>query len=257
MGVHRLITPSQSIVSTAPSQTLESIKAISFGALAAAQNAEPLKRKRSLPQSEQAASNDPFPEADERRAGKKDHRTHSRASKHAPAELSSKKAVSRKREVVPVHKISYRDPRFEPLSGPFLPEKLKKNYSFLDTYRTSEIATLKTALRDIKDPSARESLRKTLLSMESRQKARAAKESQQEIIREHRKNEKEAIGKGKRPFYLKKAEQKTLALVKRFEGLGEKKAERVMERRRRKKAGRERKRMPDERRGGEARGERA
>ena len=248
---HKLITPSQSGVSTTPSERLESIKAISFGALAAIRNSIPLKHKPPSIQSEQLASNDPFPEVEERRAGREDHRTHSRASKHAPAELSSKKAVSRKREVIPVHKISHRDPRFEPLSGPLVPEKLKRNYSFLDTYRASEIVTLKTSLRDTKDPSARENLRKTILSMESQQKARAAKESQQEIMREHRKKEKEAIGKGKQPFYLKKAEQKKLALVKRFEGLGEKKAERVIERRRRKKAGRERKGMPFKRRGGE------
>lgn len=254
MGGHKLITHFQSTVSTTPSESLGTIRAISFGALVAAQNSLPLKRKRSSPQPEQAARNDPFPEADERWAGKKDHRTHSRTSKHAPAELSSKNAVSRKREVIPMHKPSHRDPRFEPLSGPLLLEKLKKNYSFLDTYQTSEIATLKTTLRDTKDPSTREILRKTLLSMESQQKARATKEAQHEIIREHRKREREAIGKGKQPFYLKKAEQKKLALVKRFEGLGEKKAERVIERRRRKKAGRERKGMPSERRGEETRG---
>ncbi|KAL9123304.1 MAG: hypothetical protein Q9187_000143 [Circinaria calcarea] len=225
--------------------------AISFGALAAAQNSVFLKRKRASPRPEQPTPNDCFPEADERRAGKKDHRTHSRQSRHAPAEFSSKKAVSRKREVIPIRRVSYRDPRFEPLSGPLVPEKIKRNYSFLDSYRTSEIASLKTTLHNTKDPSARESLRKTLLSMESQEKARAAKEAQQEIIREHRKKEKEAIEKGKQPFYLKKGEQKKLALVKRFEGLGDKKAERVIERRRRKKAGRERKGMPFERRIGE------
>lgn len=251
MKVHGLIAPSQSSSSTAPSDSLQTIKAVSFGALAAAQNCVSLKRKSASPRPEQPTLNDYFPEADERRAGKKDHRTLSRQSKHAPAELSSKKAVSRKREVIPVHRVSHRDPRFEPLSGPLVPDKVKKNYSFLDSYRTSEIASLKTTLRNTKDPSARENLRKTLLSMESQEKARAAKEAQQEVIREHRKKEKEAIEKGKQPFYLKKGEQKKLALVKRFEGLGEKKAERVIERRRRKKAGKERKGMPFERRVGE------
>ena len=90
--------------------------------------------------------------------------------------------------------------------------------------------------------------------MESKQQSQAVKDIQQEVIREHRRKEKDAVEKGKRPFYLKKGEQRKLALVKRFEGLGEKKVERVIEKRRKKKAAREKKGMPFGRRGTDTRG---
>lgn len=150
--------------------------------------------------------------------------------------------------MVPAPTIAHRDPRFETLSGLLDTNKLEKNYSFLNDYRTSEISVLKTSIRNAKDLTAKEALKRELLSMESREKARAAKEVQQEVLRDHRRQEREAVEKGKKPFYLKKREQKKLALVKKFEGMGEKKVERVIERRRKKKAGKERRSMPDGRR---------
>ncbi len=188
-------------------------------------------------------------EALERRAGRKDTRDFLRTSKHAPAELSSKKAVSRKREVVPTQKINHRDPRFEPLSGAIDEQRTQKNYSFLDTYRESEILELKLAIRKGKDSESKEKLKRALLSMESRKKAQKVKEQQQEVLRKHRKDEKGKIEQGKRPFYLKKADQKKMALIERFESMKDKQADKVIERRRKKKAARERKGMPDTRRG--------
>ncbi|MCJ1381024.1 rRNA biogenesis protein rrp36 [Xylographa soralifera] len=238
--------------SSAPLSPEQSLTNISFGALVSAQASLGVKRKRlSLSAgTDKRRSPSPFLEAQERLAGKKDHRVHSRTSKHAPTELSSKKAVSRKRSIVAAPTIAHRDPRFEALSGTLDTTKLEKNYSFLNDYRTSEISALKTNIRSTKDDAAKEALKRRLLSMESREKARAAREVQQEVLREHRRREKEAVEKGKKPFYLKKGEQKKLALVKKFEGMGEKRVERVIERRRKKKAGKERKGMPDGRRGG-------
>ncbi|MCJ1318329.1 rRNA biogenesis protein rrp36 [Xylographa vitiligo] len=238
-----------SLIPLSPEQSLTNI---SFGALASAQASLGVKRKRpslsDAPNKRRSPS--PFLEAQERLAGKKDHRVHSRTSKHAPTELSSKKAVSRKRSIVAAPIIAHRDPRFAALSGTLDTTKVDKNYSFLNDYRTSEISALKSSIRTTKDDAAKEALKRQLLSMESREKARVTKEVQQDVLREHRRREKEAVEKGKKPFYLKKGEQKKLALVKKFEGMGEKKVERVIERRRKKKAGKERKGMPDGRRGG-------
>ncbi|MCJ1293475.1 rRNA biogenesis protein rrp36 [Xylographa carneopallida] len=238
--------------SSAPPTPEQSLTNISFGALASAQASLGLKRKRPFltegPNKRRSPS--PFLETQERLAGKKDHRVHSRTSKHAPTELSSKKAVSRKRSIVAAPIIAHRDPRFEALSGTLDSTKLEKNYSFLNDYRTSEISALKSSVRTTKDDAAKEALKRQLLSMESREKARAAKEVQQEVLREHRRREKEAVEKGKKPFYLKKGEQKKLVLVKKFEEMEEKKVERVIERRNKKKAGKERKGMPDGRRSG-------
>ena len=125
---------------------------------------------------------------------------------------------------------------------------MEKNYAFLNDYRSSEIAALKASIRSAKDLAMKEGLKRDLLSMESREKARKAKELAQDVLREHRKREKEAVRKGKKPFFLKKGERKKLALIKRFKGMGEKKVERVIERRRKKKAAKERRGMPMARR---------
>ena len=148
-----------------------------------------------------------------------------------------------------VTKREVRDPRFEALSGLLDEERVKRNYSFLTDYQASEMKSLKDTIRTTREPSTKETLKRALLSMESRQKAQQAKDLQQEIIRDHRTKEKELIKQGKRPFYLKRGEQKKLALVRKFEGMGDKRVERVIERRRQKKAGKERRAMPEERRG--------
>lgn len=128
-----------------------------------------------------------------------------RSSKHAPAVQSSKRMVSRKRNVVDVKKPVFRDPRFDNVSGPRPDENtVGKRYSFLNDYRVSEIADLRQAIKKTKSEDEKEKLKKKLLSMESQQKARENKEKQQDVIRDHRKKEKELVKQGKQPFYLKK-----------------------------------------------------
>jgi len=237
---------------------------ISFGALAKAQEA--LGKRKRGPESDPEALQElrkklkglehdlhgAGGEAAERKAGKKDTRDFARPSKHAPAEMSSKKAVSRKREAIPVTKREYRDPRFEALSGPLDETKIKKNYSFLEGYRDDEMKKLKDEIRKTKDPTAKETLKRALLSMESKKKAQQAKDKQQDIIREHRAKEKELIKQGKKPFYLKKTEQKKLALIDKYSNMKGKQLDRAIERKRKKKAQRDRRHMPETRRGVDA-----
>ena len=191
-------------------------------------------------------------EAAERKAGRKDRRDFNRSSKHAPTEMSSKKAVSRKREVVPVPKRDYRDPRFEPTTGIVDQSKVRKAYSFLDDYREDEMKELKDAVKMAKDEESKEKLKKALMSMESRKKAQIRKDKEQEILEKHRKEEKEAVRQGKKPFYLKKAEQKKRLLLDQYGDLKGKQLDRVIERRRKKVERKEKKRMPFARRGVES-----
>ncbi|KAL8751389.1 MAG: hypothetical protein Q9199_006450 [Rusavskia elegans] len=225
------------------------VATISFGALAKAQESlsKPIHNPGRLHPTD---VNHPYEneEAVERKAGKNDNREHPRSSKHAPVEMSSKKAVSRKREVVPTLKRDVRDPRFEPVSGPVNEEKANKNYSFLNDYRDSEIVQLKSVIRQTKDATAKDQLKRSLLSMESRKKAQQIKDQDSEIQRAHRAKEKELVKQGKKPFYLKKGEQKKLALLKRFEGIKGKRLDKVIGRRRKKNAQKERRDMPEERR---------
>jgi ribosomal RNA-processing protein 36 len=172
-----------------------------------------------------------------------------RSSKHAPTSMSSKRAVTRRRTVVPLAKSKIRDPRFDPLTGPLVQTDIDKKYSFLNDYRTTEISALRTAIKNPKLPEhEKDGMKRQLLSMQSKQKAKEKEEAERKVLREHRKKEKDMIKQGKQPFYLKKSEQKKQALVERFTGMKAKERERVIERRRKKLSSREKRNMPDARR---------
>ncbi|KAJ4362118.1 rRNA biogenesis protein rrp36 [Ascochyta clinopodiicola] len=174
---------------------------------------------------------------------------HARSSKHAPAVQSSKRMVSRKRNVVDVKKPVFRDPRFENIGGPRPDENtVSRRYAFLSDYKASEIADLKKAIKKSRNGDEKEQMRKQLESMESQQKAQQRKDEQQAVVREHKKKEKELVKDGKQPFYLKKSEQKKLALIDRFQNMKSKQRDRTIERRRKKVTSKERRNMPADRR---------
>ncbi|KAI9746540.1 MAG: rRNA biogenesis protein rrp36 [Claussenomyces sp. TS43310] len=227
----------------------EEAASVSFGALAKAQAAIERGQKRSS-LGGKSANDDGWEdnEAKERKEGRKDHRDFNRSSKHAPTEISSKKAVSRKREVIPILKRDVRDPRFDPLSGPVDELKLRKAYSFLDDYRENEMRELKTSIKKSKDEGEQEKLKRALLSMESRKKAQERRRREEEILSRHKKEEKELVKQGKNPFYLKNAEKKKRVLLDQYSQLKGSQLDRVIERRRKKVEGKEKKKMPYKRR---------
>lgn len=173
----------------------------------------------------------------------------SRSSKHAPATQSSRHQVTRKRVVVDVPKRVVRDPRFDAYHQHSAhPENSEKAYSFLRDYQKSEINELKAAIKKTKNEDEKETLRRTMGSMENRIKSKEAKEREQEIIRKHRKEERARLEQGKNPYYLKKKDVKEKALVEKFKGMKSKEREKVIEKRRKKEGQKEKKRMPDARR---------
>ncbi|KAH8598016.1 hypothetical protein B0O99DRAFT_615706 [Bisporella sp. PMI_857] len=227
---------------------------ISFGALAKAQASMTKSSKKVSKLSKKDEDEDGWEdnEAAERKAGRKDKRDFNRSSKHAPTEISSKKAVSRKREVVPIPKREIRDPRFESMAGSVDEARVRKAYAFLDDYREDEMKELREQIKKSKNEDEKERMKRTLLSMESKKKAQMRKDKEQEILDRHRKEEKELVRKGKQPFYLKKAEQKKRVLLEQYGEMKGKQLDRVIERRRKKIEGKEKKKLPFSRRGAES-----
>ena len=235
---HDSDTPSQS-----SSPPADDPSTLSFGALARAQEALG-KRKRPTDSQPLTHPNNRTHDA-ERKSHPRTSSHPPRPSKHAPQALSSKHAVSRHRTVIDTPTLTPRDPRFDPVTGPLDSNRFTQNYSFLSTYRASEISALKTAIRAPKTSAQeKEKLQTALKRMESRRQAEEAREREREVVREHRKGERERVKEGKKPFYLKEGEVRKRVLVRRFEGMGERRRERVVERRRKKMAGREKKMMP-------------
>ena len=169
-------------------------------------------------------------------------------SKNAPQEISSKRPVSRKR-LLPTSHAPSRDPRFETLSTPTtVPSStLRASYSFLEDYQRDEIALLKTQIRATRDTEAKAQLEKTLQSLQSRREARKVKDRAEGVLSRRKREEREKVKQGKRPYYLKRKEERELVLEERYSGLGKKRLEKVLEKKRKKKEGKELRKMPRQR----------
>jgi len=171
-------------------------------------------------------------------------------SKHAPMAQSSKHQVTRKRQVIDLPNRKIRDPRFDALQQRNVHpgDNSEKAYSFLRDYQASEIVELKAALKATKDEDEKETLKRTIGSMENRLRAKAAKEREQEVLRQHRREEKAKVEQGKTPYYLKRSELKERTQVERFKGMKGKEREKAVERKRKKEDQREKRKMPTARR---------
>ncbi|KAB8416387.1 hypothetical protein FH972_024906 [Carpinus fangiana] len=175
---------------------------------------------------------------------------HSRSSKHAPAEQTSKRPITRKRIITEVsnNPTHARDPRFSAASGYIDPTTVARRYAFLSTYRDGEIKELKEAVKKARDPEEKAKLRVAAGRMENRARVEKQREKEAEVRRQHKKEEREKVKQGKKPYFLKKGEVKKQVLVDKFEGMSGKDRERLVKRRKQKEAQREKRSMPGERR---------
>ncbi|CVK89768.1 related to PITSLRE protein kinase isoforms [Fusarium mangiferae] len=231
------------------------LSSVSFGALAKAQASLPSagRKSKSKKSTDEETSKTETP-APRKSTKSKDDPKPKRSSKHAPQEQTSKKPVSRRREILPDNRRQYRDPRFDPLVGRVDEEKASKAYAFLDEYRDKEMADLRAQIKKTKDSYEKDNLKRQLQSMESRKKANMRRQEEERLLKEHRQKEKELVAQGKTPFYLKKSEQKKQLLVNRYEGMSKGQVDRAIERKRKKVAGKEKKELDFLQRGSRPRG---
>ncbi|RYO79358.1 hypothetical protein DL762_008209 [Monosporascus cannonballus] len=223
---------------------------VSFGALAKAQASLPnARRKKGLKDEQDEGDGDSDSDGPpEEETKSKPKRVIGRAHKHAPAEQTTKKPVSRRREVVSAPRVAARDPRFDPVAGPVDEDRFRRAYSFLDEYQDSEMGQLREAIRKTRDERARAELKRALASMQDRRQAQRRRDEEKALLAEHRRREKELVKQGKKPFYLKKSEQKKQLLMDRFAGMRKKQVDRTIERKRKKLVAKERRDMPVARR---------
>lgn len=172
-----------------------------------------------------------------------------RANKNRPMEVSSRKPVSRFREVIQAPKNVVRDPRFESLSGNLDVDGFKKRYSFIyENNLPAEKEELKKQLRKTNDPNVVEELKKQLSWIDKQFKSDSTKRVDAAILAKHKKKEREAAKHGKKPFYLKKSEIRKQRLVEKYTSLKSTgKLDAYVERRRRKNAAKDRRYIPYQR----------
>eukprot|EP00124_Ichthyophonus_hoferi_P004284 Ihof_evm1s454 gene=Ihof_evmTU1s454 len=152
---------------------------------------------------------------------KKTQDDYKRLGKNRPREMSSKKQVSRLRQVAEVKTNKTRDPRFDSLSGHYNEDLFEKTYAFLDDIKKVEVEEVKKELGKTKDLDRRTQLQSLLTKMQQDEKRKNADKKKQELKRQLRKAEREAVAQGKKPFYLKKSEEKKMELVTKFNTIKE------------------------------------
>ena len=170
--------------------------------------------------------------------------------KDGPIELSSKRPVSRFRQVL-TSKRQSRDPRFSSKSGSLNPSVYSQSYGFISNLQDSELKELEKAKSKTKVQSEAESISKLIQSIKSRKEAKINASASQEIKRSWKKQEMERVSQGKKPFYLKKTKLKEMELIQKYKSLkesGDKVLEKYMEKKRKKKASKEKLGMPKARR---------
>ncbi|ORY25672.1 DUF947-domain-containing protein [Rhizoclosmatium globosum] len=167
-----------------------------------------------------------------------------RTSKHAPAEMTSKRPVPRYRQVVELpKKEEHRDPRFNKFSGKFNEGLFKRSYGFLEDTKRTKLKSCERRWSRRKIP-----LKKKSWSL-SKQIQKQKEEKQKNIQRQWKKSEMEAVKQGKKAFYLKKSDKEKLALYEQYKKLGEGKGvDKFLEKRRKKNSASEKRFLPNARR---------
>ena len=259
------------------------LQSISFGALADAQDALPQANDNSLT-SKQLGSG---PEKTDKlkalreRLGElhakstkqsnistegKEHKSSiaQRTSKHAPPEQTSRRQVSRYRDVVDTSHIFdpnktrqklQGDPRFNAAAGSIDHEKVRRTYAFLNDYAEKELQDLKNTLAEGKkrkrgkmSEDEQAELKKEIVRRENRLKAIAKKNRERDVALEHKRGERQKVQEGKKPFFLKKGQIKEEAKSQQQAAMKTKDKEKSEQRKRRRQEQKEMKRRPGERR---------
>eukprot|EP01084_Bolivina_argentea_P231964 391070_1 len=187
-------------------------------------------------------------------------------SKKSPSEMVSTRPVPRLRLVVDSTnggaKKRARDPRFEVTAGNLDYTKFRSAYKFLEENQQTELDAIETELtarKKIKNHKRKrddkggfkdvttDDLKMRLIRVKQEKTERVRADKLRVALHDHKKKELAAVGCGKKPYYLKQSEKKKIAMEQRYEelkGKGNRKLQEYVEKKRRKNAAKDRKRLP-------------
>lgn len=228
------------------SQEDEELATISFGTLRDAQSK--LQNEKVNGDSE-SDSEDFFEESDSDSGPEEtSSNTRKKRSKHAPAEASSKKPVSRIRDIegLPSRKSQtlHTDIRFDAAYGKADLTQTRKNYAFLDDYRKQEIQNMEQILKDKKsklDEEEKEEIRLKLQSLKSRMDTLKNRDLENQVLKEYKKKQYQNVkeGKSNQPYFLKRGDKRKILQKVKYDSMKPKQREKAMERKRKKRLGKE------------------
>uniref|UniRef100_A0A0N5AAR8 rRNA biogenesis protein RRP36 n=1 Tax=Syphacia muris TaxID=451379 RepID=A0A0N5AAR8_9BILA len=120
-----------------------------------------------------------------------------------PREVSSKKPVSKFRNICEGPKKVRYDPRFDSRCGDFNQHIYETNFGFLDELRENEKKILKTELEEVKeiDPLKAEKIKETLKRMRDRERTKEELQRRKMVISELRHENNERLRQGMKPIF--------------------------------------------------------
>lgn len=239
----------------------DELQSISFGALNKAQqkirssSTRNSKSTSSHNQHDSDSENELFFESDSDSDGPPQESSSSKnsskkRSKHAPTEASSKRPVSRIRQIPGLESTKtsslYTDIRFDAAYGKADLAKARRDYAFLDEYRQQEIKRMEEILRDKKlgnylSEQELDEIRMDLQSLKSRMDTLKNRDLENKILSEFKQKQLEnfKVGKQNNPYFLKRSEKRKILQKAKFDSMKPKQREKVMERKRKKRLGKE------------------
>ena len=175
-----------------------------------------------------------------------------RLNKNRPTEMSSKRQVSRFRQVVEDSDgMNYagktRDPRFDSMSGTLNIGHWNTAYSFLKQHKEDEINELKKKIKKCKknDVYLKEKLTKQMSKLKNELVTKEKFDKRKELEKKIRKRERDQIASGKKPYFMKKSMLREEELKEKYKELEEQgQLNKYMSKRRKKNSSKDRKALP-------------
>lgn len=134
------------------------------------------------------------------------------------------------------------DPRFEEHCGELREEHVERNYAFVTGLRQKRRQMLEDKVRKKKGD---EEVERELRAMEEEEHRRKGILRRRKILADFRREEKEAVKRGKKPYFLKEKDIRKLEMKEKFKELKEVGGvKKYIEKRRRRLAAKDRKLLP-------------
>ncbi|XP_022215161.2 ribosomal RNA processing protein 36 homolog [Drosophila obscura] len=170
-----------------------------------------------------------------------------RLNKNRPREMSSRKQVpflGAEQRVERKKDVELRDPRFDEKSGDYNIETFKKNYKFVAKIRDKEVGQLKKQLDDVGDAEEKQKIKHTMQRLINKNVEDKRWHLKQRSLKKERDTIQKSHNAGQQPHYLTKKERRAKELVAQFELLKSTgKLNKHLEKRRKKNAAKDRKRI--------------
>ena len=167
----------------------------------------------------------------------------------APAEVTSKRRVSKRRDIITVAAQRTRDPRFDATLGE-APDAVafREKYGFLvDEVLEQDIRRTKKELKKAKKPQSRERLQADLSKMKQQRAEARVRLGEATALRRVKQSQIQSAHAGNKVYFPKRRELKELALAERFRMLkeegGDAAVDRAVRKKRARNAARDRKKL--------------